>query len=69
MTVFDLLKNWPAQTVLTGLLMVLVFLLLIPLVLRLSGLQGQQIIDVLKMTAQFAINLIEAFRAQNKDNP
>lgn len=66
MTVFDLLKNWPAEAVLAALIVLCVFALLIPVVLRLAGLQGQQIIDVLTMTAQFAINLVRAFKEQNK---
>jgi len=41
--------------------------LLVPLALKLAGLSGQQIADVLSLTMQFFINLIGEFRAQNKD--
>jgi len=69
MTVFDVLKNWPVEAVLAGMIILLVFVLLIPLVLRLAGLQGQQIIDVLTLTTQFCINLVREFRDQNKSSP
>jgi len=46
--------------------LVALLVVLVPLSLRLAGLSGQQIIDVLTLTTQFFINLVREFRAQNK---
>jgi len=40
--------------------------LLIPIVLKIAGLTGQQIVDVLSLTMQFFVNIVREFRAQNK---
>ena len=66
-TVFDIIKAFPGQTLLAGLIVVVVGLLLVPIILRLAGLTGQQIVDTLTLTMQFAINIIREFRAQNKN--
>jgi len=65
-TIFDLLKNWPAEAILGALVVICIFALLVPVVLRIAGLQGQQIIDVMTLTLQFFINIVREFRAQNK---
>lgn len=66
---FDLssaLSNLPASIIvgLAGLLALIV--LGLPLALRVAGLTGQQIADLLALTMQFFINLVHEFRAQNK---
>jgi len=42
------------------------FLLLIPVALKIAGLTGQQITDTLALTMQFFVNIVREFRAQNK---
>lgn len=44
----------------------MLLLLLIPIALKLAGLTGQQIADVLAMTWQMLIQLVQALRAENK---
>lgn len=64
------LANLPASLIvgLAGLLVLVI--LALPLALRVAGLTGQQIADLLGLTMQFFINLLHEFRAQNKsDNP
>ena len=46
---------------------VLAAILLIPLALRLAGLTGVQIVDVIKLTLQFFVNLAASFRDENKN--
>jgi len=41
--------------------------LTVPVALRVAGLSGQQIADLLMATMRFFINLLQAFRAQNKN--
>ena len=41
---------------------VLLVLLLAPIALRIAGLSGSQIVDLLKTTARFAFNLASALR-------
>jgi len=46
--------------------LLVLLVLLVPISLRLAGLTGQQIADVLAMTWQFFTNIVREFRAQNK---
>lgn len=63
----DMISKLP-QEVLSGLIVATVVLVLfVPLALRVAGLTGQQIADLLTLTMQFFINLAREFRAQNKD--
>jgi len=67
--VATIIKDIP-QTVILGVIgMVCLVVLLVPLALRLAGLTGAQIADVLKLTMQFFINLVAEFRAQNRQPP
>jgi len=68
MTIIDVLAKAPASLILGVLALALVFILLVPLALRLAGLTGEQIADTLKLTMQFFINLVAEFRAQNKSS-
>jgi len=62
----EILRNAP-QSLILGVLGLMVLLLLgIPLALKVAGLTGQQIVDVLTLTMQFFINLVGEFRTQNK---
>lgn len=47
--------------------LVLVFFVLAPLVLRLAGLTGTQIVTVIKLTFQFFVNLAAGLRDENKN--
>lgn len=47
-------------------LVVLLSILLAPIVLRLAGLTGAQIVDLLKTTMGFITGLITAFRERNR---
>lgn len=47
-------------------LLVLLGVLLAPLALKLAGLSGAQIIEVLKATMQFIVDIIREFRADNR---
>lgn len=42
-------------------------ILLIPLVLRLAGLSGKQIVDTIALTLQFFRGLVQSFRDENKN--
>jgi len=67
MDVLAFLKDLP-QAVLSGLIVaVVVLLLFVPIALRVAGLSGQQIVDLLMATMRFFINFLQAIRAQNKD--
>ena len=48
-------------------LLVLLGLLLAPLALKLAGLTGAQIIEVLQATMQFIVEIIREFRRQNSE--
>lgn len=64
-----ILQNIP-QTLILGVIgMVALLALLLPVALRIAGLTGAQIVDVLTLTMQFFLNLIQEFRAQNKNGP
>ena len=63
----DLLKNVAASPALALLgAGVLLALLLAPIALRVAGLSGSQIVDLLKTTARFAFNLASALRIQDE---
>lgn len=64
----EFLKSTPADIIVVALATILLFLLLVPLVLRLAGLKPDQIVDVLKTTLQLFLALIKEYRAQNKSN-
>jgi len=66
MTIIDVLSKAPASLILGALALMLVFVLLIPLSLRLAGLTGQQVADTIKMTLTFFLTLVDEFRNQNK---
>ena len=68
MTIIDVLSQAPASLILGVLALALVFILLIPLALRLAGLTGQQVADTIKLTLQFFLDLVGEFRAQNKSS-
>jgi len=46
---------------------VLLVVILIPVFLRLAGLSGAQIIDVLAMTGRMIVDLVRAFREENSN--
>jgi hypothetical protein len=60
------IANTPALALLGG--VVVMATLLAPAALALAGLTGAQIIDLLKSTMQFVIELIKAFRDENKND-
>jgi len=67
--VLEIIKDIP-QTVLSGSIVAIVVLFLfVPIALRVAGLSGQQIQDVLAMTTRFFLELVREFRAENKDKP
>lgn len=66
---FDILAalhNLPASLVIGLFALFVLLVLCIPLTLRVAGLTGQQIADLLSLTMQFFINLAHELRAQNK---
>jgi len=63
------LSKLPGDTLLAIVVAGALLVLLIPLSLRLAGLTGQQIADVLALTLRFFLNLVSEFRAQNKTPP
>lgn len=66
---FDLgsaLSNLPASVIVGVVAILGLIIIAIPIALKLAGLTGQQIADLLALTMQFFINLIHEFRAQNQ---
>lgn len=63
----EVLAALPQTVILAILVVIMVVVLFVPVALRLAGLTGQQIQDVIALTMQFFINLVREFRAQNKD--
>jgi len=61
------LSKVPETVILAFLIVATVLILFVPIALRVAGLTGQQIADLLTSTMRFFINLLQAFRAQNKD--
>lgn len=62
------LSKVPETAILGVLVVFMVLVLFVPIALRLAGLTGQQIADLLKLTMQFFLNLLSEFRAQNKSD-
>jgi len=57
-----------SETALLGAFGIMALLvLLVPIALKLAGLSGEQIVDLLTSTMRFFINMLQAFRAQNKE--
>lgn len=50
-------------------LVVLLLILLLPLALRLAGLTGAQILELLRATMAFIIEAIKTFRSTNNGEP
>jgi len=46
---------------------IVVIVLFVPVALRVAGLTGQQIAEVLAMTTRVFLELVREFRAENKD--
>lgn len=46
----------------------LLALLLLPVALKLAGLSGQQIVDTLTITGRILIDLVKAFRDENRSD-
>jgi hypothetical protein len=67
--VAQFLSQLPETVVLGALLVLLVLVLFVPISLRVAGLTGQQIKDVLQQTMQFFVSLVHEFRAQNRQPP
>lgn len=64
--IIEFLKTVP-QTLLLGVFGIgAIVVIIVPITLRIAGLTGQQIIDLLTLTMQFFINLAREFKAQNK---
>lgn len=61
-----LLQGVPASLILGVFGLAVLLVLLVPLALKLAGLTGQQIVDVLTLTMQFFVNLVREFRAENR---
>lgn len=55
----------PVLAALGGLLVLLV--IGVPLALRLAGLSGSQIVEVIKLTLQFLVNFAQSLRQENKN--
>jgi hypothetical protein len=63
----ELIKLITPEAVLLALAIVALFLLLVPLVLRLAGLTGEQVSMVLSETMRFFLALVDELRQQNKN--
>ena len=59
------LSQIPANVLFGVVLVAAVIVLLVPIALKLAGLTGAQIVDVLTLTMQFFVNMVREFRAQN----
>jgi len=64
--VIELLKSLPASLFSGLIVSVVVVVLFVPIALRVAGLSGQQIVDVLAMTTRFFLELVREFRNENK---
>lgn len=60
------MSNVPENVIIAFIAIVALLVVIVPLALRLGGLTGQQVVDVITLTLQFFINLVREFRAQNK---
>lgn len=61
-----MLAGLPENVLIAFAALLALIVLLVPVALRLAGLTGQQIVDVLTLTLQFFVNIVREFRAQNK---
>ena len=59
------LSHYSGDVLVAALGLVVLLILAVPVALKLAGLSGQQIVDVLSLTLQFFINLVREFRARN----
>ena len=59
------LSMLPANVIFGVVIVAAVIVLLVPISLKLAGLTGAQIAEVLSLTMQFFVNLVREFRAQN----
>jgi hypothetical protein len=58
-----------SESVLFGVLIVVAVIVIgAPLSLRLAGLTGAQILEAIQLTLQFFVNLVRAYRDQNKQS-
>lgn len=62
----EILKAAPQSLILGALGIVAIVVIILPISLRVAGLTGQQIADLLTLTMQFFVNLLQEFRSQNK---
>ena len=60
------LSHYSGDVLLAALGLMILLILAVPLALKLAGLSGQQIADLLTLSMQFFVNLLHEFRAQNK---
>lgn len=60
------MSNLPENVVIALILIIALVVIIVPLALRIGGLTGQQVVDVITLTLQFFINIVREFRAQNK---
>jgi len=62
----EFLKNLPASLFSGLIVAIVVVVLFVPIALRVAGLSGQQIMDVLVITFRAFIDLVRDFREKNK---
>lgn len=64
----ETILKYAPQSLILGVLGLAVLLVLgLPLALKVAGLTGQQIKDLLALTLQFFLNLAREFRSKNRD--
>jgi len=61
----EILKAAPESLILGVLAIAALIVLGVPLALKIAGLSGQQIADVLAMATRFFLELVREFRAEN----
>jgi len=64
----EIIKALPTSLVSGAIVATVVVVLFVPIALRVAGLSGQQIIDVLAMTTRFFLELVREFRNENKSS-
>lgn len=62
------LSTLPTALILGVVGLLAIIIIFVPIALRIAGLTGQQIADVLGLTMQFFVNIVREFRAQNKNS-
>lgn len=65
--IINALSNLPASVLVGTVALLVILVLFIPVALRVAGLTGQQIVDVLTLSLRFFIDLVHEFRAQNQN--